>query len=171
MFEQIVRPFERRQILGQRRIPSSSVKEDVGTAELTWGAAGALPTPAESAEPGPASPINFVVKGLNQKNEEIAIEYYPPVKLQQEDNPDNFVVLQRPKKITYKDPKPKYLKSPTQPGLTYPAGSTGFKPGPGDPQEIPLDGNTTSRENEEVIKYDTHEYILQEHPGDNETPL
>jgi hypothetical protein len=169
MLEQIVRPYQSRSLFGQRRVPSSSKKEDAQESSITWGAAGALPEPRESPEPGPYPGISFVVKGLNQRNLEIERET-KRVKLQQEDNPDNFVVLERTTKIKFKDPKPRYLKSPESPDTAYAdAKAKGFVPGPGDPQEIPV--NSSWPPPEVPIQFDTHEYVIQEHPGANETPL
>lgn len=198
MLEQIVRPFQSRLLFSERRVPSSSVKAAVEPSGVTWGNAGAMPAAVESAEPGPAAPINFIVKGLNQRNvQDPSADQMERVKIQQEGNPDNFVIYERPKKLTFNDPKPQPLKSvSTPPGTNAPAsGPTGFVPGPGDPQEIPLDRNITRREDEEVlrnitrpegeevlsrnqrrpedeepIKFTTHEYQFSyPAPGPNET--
>lgn len=196
MFEQIVRPFQSRLLYSERRVPSSAVKAPVEPSGVTWGSAGAMPEAVESAEPGPAAPVNFVVKGLNQRNvQDPGRDVMERVKIQQEGNPDNFVVYERPKKLTFNDPKPQPLKSVvTQPGTNARAPRpTGFVPGPGDPQEIPLDNitrredeeilknitrredeevlnNITRREDEEPIRFNTHEFEFSyPAPGPNET--
>jgi hypothetical protein len=140
--EQIVRPF---QVVGGRRVVSTITLREVREAGAEWGAVGMLPTPYASPEPGPMPPINFIVKGLNQKNvQQPAKNELERVKVIQEGNPDNFVIVERLKKATFKDPKPRYLTSPEQPiggagaNAKVPVGPTNFKPGPGDPEETPM---------------------------------
>jgi len=140
--EQLVRPF---QVVGGRGVVSTQVTREVRPAGVTWGALGMLPTPYGSPEPGPVPPFNIIVKGLNQKNvQQPAKNEFEKVKIQQEGNPDNYVVVQRLKKASFKDPKPRYLTSPEIPvsadGATakVPSGPTNFKPGPGDPVETPM---------------------------------
>jgi hypothetical protein len=135
--EQIVRPFQATAVFGARRIVSSSVLVEVREAGITWGVAGPMPTPVESPEPGPVPPFDIRVKGLNQRNiQQPAKDVLERVKIQQEGNPDNFVVVERLKKATFKDPKPRYLTSPSEPVKSAPGapiGPTTYAPGPGIP--------------------------------------
>lgn len=197
MLEQIVRPFTARQLFGEKRVPSSAVKEQTQESKMIWGAVGNLPSATQSAEPGPAQPIDFVVKGLNQKNvQQASANVMERIKIQQDGNPDNFVVYERPKSLTFKDPKPQPLKTPEIPVGTDAHAEgvpTGFKPGPGDPPEqllqnpateipftnrpveIPLPGarGAAIAYNASLpsVKFDTHEYQFSyPPPGPNESP-
>jgi len=200
--EQVVRPFQSRALFGERRIVSNSVKKDVQPAGVTWGAVGDLPVPVESPEPGPAPPWSVIVKGLNQKNvQQPAKDEWKFFKIQQEGNPDNFVIEARLVKATFKDPKPQYLKAPETPAGTtakVKTGPTSYKPGPGivgsdgtpmpdaAGEEIPLPGggprgdalaynrmiDAEIARRGATVKIDTHEFEYTGPPlGPNEIPL
>lgn len=104
MLEQLVRPFQSPQPIGTRRIVATSIKLPTQTSHLEWGNTGALPTPVESPADQPAPLISFNVKKEDQKLGEKAREV-ERVKVQQEGNPDNFVVIERIKQISFANTK------------------------------------------------------------------
>lgn len=136
--EQLVRPFVAPRSLVSRRIIPSKAELTVETAGRTWGAAGLLPSPRETEEPGPAPQISINVKIKPEKNKTRALET-EQVRIEQPDNPDNYVILERIKKITYGQDAPPTLveKSPLR--AIQGGGSAVFsKPSgwqPGDPEE------------------------------------
>jgi hypothetical protein len=104
MLEDLVRPFTASQPLGTRRVISTSIKLPSQNAHLQWGNTGALPTPVETPAEQPAVGINFKVKKEDQTLKEKGREI-EKVKVQQEGNPDNFVVIERIKSITFGNTK------------------------------------------------------------------
>lgn len=104
MLELLVRPFQSPQPIRTSRVIATSTKLPPQTAHLEWGNTGALPSPVESAPLGPANGVDFKVKKEDQKLGEKAREV-ERIKVQQEGNPDNFVVIERIKQISFSNTK------------------------------------------------------------------
>jgi hypothetical protein len=98
--EQILRPFEAPKPFDQRRIIATATKLPSETAHITWGSAGTLPTAIESAVNGPAKSGGFNTKKEKDEVTEKSRET-EKVKIIQEGNPDNYVVYERPKSMTF----------------------------------------------------------------------
>lgn len=98
--EQIIRPFEKPSPFGQLRIVATSIKAPTQIAHIAWGTVGTLPTAIESGVDGPAIGPNFNVKKDDDQVTEKS-RVIEKVKITQEDNPDNFVVVERIKSITF----------------------------------------------------------------------
>jgi hypothetical protein len=114
--EQIVRPFAPPQPFNTQRLVATSVKQPTQTAHVNWGVAGTLPSAIETPALQPAAGIGFNTKKQDQRLTETSRET-EKVKVQQEGNPDNFVVIERIKKITFgktpdAPPEPTYLTKP-----------------------------------------------------------
>lgn len=106
MFEQIVRPFERRPVTATRRVVPSVATGDVGEAVLTWGAAGTVATGAVQ-EPG----VDYEDVGFNieccegnwvQYGEPEVEPIQPPIK-NMAGTQVGYAEAERIKKITFKD--------------------------------------------------------------------
>jgi len=119
--EQIVRPYEAPQPFNSRRVIATAIRIPTETAHVSWGTTGTLPSAVESAPLGPAVAFSFNTKKEDQQLTEKARQT-EKVKIQQEGNPDNFVVYERPKQITFgKTPgttEPTYLTKPVGTGQT-----------------------------------------------------
>lgn len=123
--ESIVRPFQSPRPLGTRRVVTSSTKAPAQTAGVTWGAAGTLPTPRESevAQPAPGISFNTEARQVTDHNIERSRETQT-VKIEQEGNPDNFVMVERINKIAFNKRDPPTLQG------KFPGSTTSF-PAPG----------------------------------------
>jgi hypothetical protein len=114
--EQIVRPFAPPQPFNTQRLVATSVKQPTQTAHVSWGVAGTMPTAVESSPLGPAAGIGFNTKKSPQDLTETSRQT-EKIKVQQDGNPDNFVVIERIKKITFGQtpntpPAPTFLTKP-----------------------------------------------------------
>jgi hypothetical protein len=100
MLEELVRPFQSPAVISSRRIVTSNTKAPLETAHLEWGKSGALPSAIETAADQPAQGINFNTKKEDQHLKEKTRET-ERVKVQQEGNPDNYVVIERVKSVSF----------------------------------------------------------------------
>ncbi len=177
MFEAVIRPFIAPNTLATQRIVARSTKQPVQKAGIIWGAAGTLPTPQESTD-APPSGVSFKVKKTPGTFVEKS-RTTERVKIAQEGNPDNFVIVDRVKSIKFGQDKPPILKSLFAPegvtGSTAAPGPTSFTPGPGETQiQGPGDHKEITQKNnvtETPIQVDPTEYTLHNVAGQNETPL
>lgn len=95
MLETAVRPFTAAPNLATRIIIARNTRVQVTQAELIFGAAGTLPTPTVHA-----AGFGFKVENCNNTNTEKSRKQ-TPVKIQQKDNPDNWVMVQRIEQIVF----------------------------------------------------------------------
>lgn len=131
--EAVVRPFVSREPLRSQRIITSSKKAAVPqTSVVTWGAAGTLPSPVESDADQPAIPISVTTqtKKVTDKNVEKSRET-EKVRIENPDDPAQYVMVDRPKKVTFNkvDPVTMQAASNVTTGYTsYPSTSTAKTP-------------------------------------------
>jgi hypothetical protein len=98
-FEQIVRPFARPNTLARRRIIASSTKIDVPEAILSWGSAGTLPGATEIEQIDPTG-TNFNVITCKENYDEVD-RRSRPVRIEQQDNAENYVVFNRIDQVSF----------------------------------------------------------------------
>jgi hypothetical protein len=99
MLEQIVRPFARPNTLARRRIIASSTKIEVPEAIISWGSAGTLPGATEIEQIDPTG-VNFNVITCKDNYEEVDRQSRP-VRIEQQDNPENYVVFNRIDQVSF----------------------------------------------------------------------
>lgn len=100
--EQIIRPFQTAFPQNRDRVIASTVKQPPEIAQLQWGAAGQLPTATEENPPY----LNFKVN--DPSNDQSLTEKSrttQTVRVQNPDDPDQFVDVQRIQQIVFKAPK------------------------------------------------------------------
>lgn len=91
--EGIVRPFQQPDRLTRRRIVATNTKLDVNPVSLTWGEAGTLPEPQVG--------VGF---SLKKEKQHVAIEVnYKPVRVENPDDPSQYVMVNRPTSIRFKE--------------------------------------------------------------------
>lgn len=106
MLEQVVRPSQKPQVVPTRRIVSVRELVEVEPAGVKWGKAGNLPNAVEvPAEEDPGG-ISFTVK----KEKEYTLDYgkstTQKVRVQNPDDPSQYVVEERLKRAVFTDKKP-----------------------------------------------------------------
>ena len=102
--EQVVRPFQRPDVLARQRIIASSTKITVADAIISWGVAGTV-NGAQEIEAIDELGTAFVVLDCDDEYEEIARQSQTR-RITQVDSagntvPENFVDVQRPTEITF----------------------------------------------------------------------
>lgn len=135
-FEQIVRPFQRLPTQTTQRIIASRTKIDVPDAIAQWGQAGTLPgaieiTPTEDG-------FAFKVVDCDERFQENSRET-EDIRIENPDDPNQYVVDQRIKKITFNK------QEPAQTTFSYNKTSTAYAPSPaasGSPATFPAPLNT-----------------------------
>lgn len=97
--EQIIRPFQSREILTTRRIISTSLKIPVQEAGVEWGAAGDMPSAVE-VEKDEEGGMSFNVVDCDDKFDE-KNRKFSTIRIEQPDHPENYVVVERINQITF----------------------------------------------------------------------
>jgi hypothetical protein len=98
--EQIIRPFQTTDILSKRQIVSNSTKIPTDEVIIEWGNSGTDPTPSEITRD--ATTGDFVVEVVhcddkfNEKDRK-----FNTIRIEQPDNPENYVMVDRIKQITF----------------------------------------------------------------------
>lgn len=109
MFEQLVRPSQKPQVVTTRRIVSVREVVEVTPAGVVWGKPGTLPTAIEvPPEESPAG-INFVVKKPHEHTLDYGKSTTQKVKVTNPDDPSQYVVVERLKKAKFTDEKPETM--------------------------------------------------------------
>lgn len=107
MFESVVRPAQNPDVLPRRRIVSSQTVVDVVPGAITWGQSGQLPSPVEVPVGELPMRWNFKIqKSKEYKSTKMDTE---TIRVENPDDSDQYVMLQRIKKINFKDKKPDKL--------------------------------------------------------------
>jgi len=106
VFEQLVRPSQRPNVVPTRRIVSVREVVEVEQSGVTWGKSGTLPDAIEVPAGEDPSDISFTVK----KDKEFTLDYgkstTQKVKVQNPDDPSQYLVEERLKKAVFTDKKP-----------------------------------------------------------------
>lgn len=106
MFEQVVRPSQRPNVVPTRRIISVREVVEVEPSGATWGKAGTLPTAIEVPPGEDPAGISFTVKKSKEYNLDYDKSTKQQVKVHNPDDPSQFVVEERLKKAVFTDKKP-----------------------------------------------------------------
>lgn len=106
MFEQVVRPSQRPNVVPTRRIVSVREVVEVEQAGATWGKAGALPTAIEVPPGEDPAGITIVFKKDKEYNLDYDKSTKQKVKVHNPDDPSQFLVEERLKKAVFTDKKP-----------------------------------------------------------------
>jgi hypothetical protein len=181
--EQLVRPFQSPQPFGTRRLIATSIKAPAQTVHLVWGSAGTLPSPQASEPKGPATGVAFNTKKRKETNVEQTREI-EKVKVVQEDNEDNFVVIERIKKIEFSEKKAPNLLAQKEGGGAGGSTTTGVQ-SPTNPIAPGFEGGVPGvisgeyawvrkgsfPDGTEYISNGKRVYELINTPGPNEQPL
>jgi hypothetical protein len=106
VFEQVVRPAQKPQVVTTRRIVSVREVVEVEPAGVKWGKPGTLPTAIEVPPEEDPGGISFTVKKDKEHELDYAKSTTQKIKITNPDDPDQFVVAERIKKAVFKDKKP-----------------------------------------------------------------
>lgn len=98
-FEQVVRPFRIESVLALGTTPARTVEVGFAQALMIWGKSGTIP--AGVVDPG-APGTGFKLECCTSQKREVSREHYDPQRIQDPNNPDNYVMLQQTKSITVK---------------------------------------------------------------------
>jgi hypothetical protein len=94
MLEQIIRPFQKPDVLSTRTIVASNRQVTVERARIVFGKAGAMPVPTIETSAG------FRVANCNNTYKEKSRKTHPQ-RIEQPDNPDNYVNIDVTDEITF----------------------------------------------------------------------
>lgn len=149
--EQLVRPFQSPGVLVSRRVVPVREDVQVTSAGKRWGQAGPMPV----AQPATVGGIAFEVRNLNNAQEVRTERRFTDVRIENPDDPDQYVIVRRTDGMRLNYIKPRTLASYPEPGMSQPASDpsppSGVKPfaGPaeyfvgGAPTEVPISGAPT----------------------------
>lgn len=177
--ESFVRPFQRPENLGTRRIRSVTTQVPDQTAGGTWGIAGNLPVAVEVPPGEDPALLSFTVS-KRKEHREVSRET-ERVRVENPDDPNQYVIIERIKSVRFKEKKPESIAAynsgsagtvtKTTPGASpqsqWQPGETQVKTdgvtdgGPYDPRKgLPL----------YPLKVEERDYILIWPPGPNDSP-
>lgn len=176
MFESLVRPFQKTTTSPTRRVVAQRTEVEVTEAGTTWGDAGTLPEATEV--PAGESPLDISFEVRKTKRQDEVSRETERVKVTNPDDPSQYVVVERVKKISFKEKDPEAVAAYPQPGGT--STSTVVSPGsgvlqPGETQ-VHTDGSGVLQPGESQVKYaplkvEQRDYYLNNTRGPNEVPL
>lgn len=98
--EQIIRPFQNTDVLSKRRIISNSTKDATAEVVIEWGTSGETPAASEIIHDPVTGDPAFEVVHCDDKFDE-KNRKFDTVRIEQVDNPDNFVMVQRINQISF----------------------------------------------------------------------
>lgn len=117
MLEAVIRPFQSTRPFNRTRIVATRTKDAVETAVLRFGAAGDIPVPQKvdaAADPS----YGFVIRKGKDTYREV-VRSTEQIRVEQEDNADNYVIIDRAKKSTFDKQKDPADKTATGNGKSY----------------------------------------------------
>lgn len=144
--EQIIRPFQSRDILSNRRIVSKSTKIPTQEVIVEWGTAGEMPAATE-IEKDEEGGINFQVVDCDDKYDE-KDRKFNTIRIENPDDPSQYVMVERINQITFNK------KSESQNMTMYNNSTTTFVP-------VPNFDNNTYFSNDDDNKQCNSAFILK----------
>lgn len=152
--EILVRRYQKPQTSSGRRLISTREVVDVQPAILSWGAPGQLPEKVE-VPIGEVPPLYaFEVKKKGKEQQETA-KVTEKVRIENPDDPDQYVVTERIKSIRFKEKDPDKLKSyPDRKNSTAYAGATDVENWQPGETQVNSDGTGPTQPGETRVKYD-----------------
>jgi hypothetical protein len=176
MFEPLVRPWQSSAAVATRRIVSVRAQVATETAGGTWGVAGTLPTAVEV--PVGEDPQSIAIEVKKTKRQDAVQRDIERVKVTNPDDPDQFVVVERIKRIRFKekdaDSVAAFPKTSSATATQTTAGAS--PPGTWQPGEtqVQTDGTGALQKGEErstyPLKIEERDFYINWPPGPNETP-
>ena len=173
--ETLVRPFETGSPIGTKRITPVRTEVPTETAGGRWGKAGNLPVPVEIPPGEDPLTVGFEVK-KRKEHDDVSRET-EKVRIENPNDPDQFVIAERIKKITFKEKQAEAMAayntgsgSVTQ---TTPGASPNSQWQPGETQ-VKSDGSAVQPGQENItypLKVEERDYNFNWPANPNEHPI
>lgn len=174
--ETLVRPFETKSPLATKRITPVRAEVPTETAGGRWGKAGNLPVPVEVPPGEDPLTIGFEVK--KSKEHDLVSRETEKVRVQNPDDPNQYVVIERLKSASFKDKKPDTLAAYNAGSGSVSQATPGASPNsqwqPGEVQ-VKSDGSSVGIPGQQPVTYplkiEDTKYNFNWPPGPNEVPF
>jgi hypothetical protein len=152
--ESLIRPYQAPSTIGTRRIVTVRTKVPEETAGGTWGVAGNLPVAVEVPPGEDPALLSFTTK--KKKDHEEISRVTEKVRVENPDDPSQYVVVERIKSVKFKEKNAETLAAYSGAGGTVTKTTPGASPSgqwqPGETQ-VRTDGTGPTQPGEERVTY------------------
>jgi hypothetical protein len=171
--ETLVRPFQSPTPIGTRRITPVRTAVATETAGGRWGKPGNMPVPVEVPPGEDPLLVSFEVK-KRKEHQDVSRET-EKVRIQNPDDPDQYVIAERIKKITFKEKKAEAMAAYNAGSGTITTTTPGASPnGQWQPGETQVNSDGTqpgAQQSTYPLKVEERDYILNWPASPNEHPV